>query len=99
MSRYRSTRVGSTDLSSRYKDRKGVVSRYETTVHPKVSEKNNDILLITQPGDRLDDLAFKFYKDPTMWWVIANANGLNSMNVEEGLSIRVPVSITELITK
>ena len=25
-------------------------------------------------GDRLDNLAFTFYNDPTLWWVIADAN-------------------------
>jgi len=26
-------------------------------------------------GDRYDNLAFLYYKTPTLWWVIAKANG------------------------
>lgn len=28
----------------------------------------------TGPNDRLDNLAYRFYQDPTLWWVIADAN-------------------------
>ena len=99
MSRYRTTIAKKVDLSSRYRDRTGRVSKYDTTIHPKIPEKNSDIMVISQPGDRLDNLAFQFYRNPNLWWVIANANGLNSMNVEQGLSMRIPTEINELIVE
>ena len=39
---------------------------------------------------KLDNIAFRFYKDPTLWWFIARVNNLKTMNVNPGLSLRVP---------
>ena len=33
-------------------------------------------------GDRLDALAFKFYRDPRKWWLIADAN-LDGLTLEQ----------------
>lgn len=43
-------------------------------------------------GDRIDNLAFKFYGDPLRWWVIADANPqrLDWESLIPGEIIRVP---------
>jgi nucleoid-associated protein YgaU len=58
-----------------------------------VPETDNDIFVITQLGDRLDQLAEQFYKDSSLWWYIAQANGLTSLRVESGTSLRIPGQI------
>ena len=66
--------------------------RYGTTIYDNVEEKDTDIFVITQEGDRLDNLAFQFYGNPHLWWYIAQANNLNTMNVEAGIQMRIPMS-------
>lgn len=95
MSRYSKTKMTRIELRDRYHDRKGNVLKHDTTYYNSVPERNSDILLITQEGDRLDNLAMQFYGDPNLWWYIARVNNLKSMNVTAGLSIRVPISTTD----
>lgn len=44
-------------------------------------------------GDRLDSLAYKFYRDPRKWWLIADANAdvlaLEQL-LEPGRLLRIP---------
>ncbi len=87
MPRYRTTQI--TTKNNR--------SKYNTTLYREVPEKNSDILLITQEGDRLDNLASEYYNDPNLWWFIARVNNLKSMNLEGGLQIRVPISTEDAI--
>ena len=66
--------------------------RYRGTAeYPKIEESDSDIFVITQYGDRLDTIAFDFYGDPHQWWIIAKANDLTDINIEQGSSLRVPV--------
>ena len=53
---------------------------------------NDDFYVITQAGDRLDNLAFRFYNNPHLWWFIARVNNLKTMNVPAGTSLRIPIS-------
>ena len=86
MPRYESTKITS--------DKKGR-SKYDTTVYKKNVASNSDILVITQEGDRLDNLAQQYYGDPSLWWFIARANNLKTMNVEAGVQMRIPVSTSD----
>ena len=88
MSRYEKTSVGRKNL----KGSNVIVSKYDTTIYEKIPLDDNDIFIITQQGDRLDSLAFQFYEDPDLWWYIAQANHINTMNVEAGTSLRIPSS-------
>ena len=66
-----------------------------TTIYSDVPESDDDIYIITQYGDRLDLLAYKYYNDTTLWWYIAKANNIKAvMNVPEGTSLRIPGSTT-----
>jgi|TARA_R100000081_G_scaffold66606_1_gene34400 nucleoid-associated protein YgaU len=82
MSRYRYTK----------QDKKNKKNYYNTTVYKKVNEKNTDSYFITQEGDRCDNLATRFYGDPTLWWFIARVNNLTTNNIPAGTSIRIPIS-------
>ena len=65
----------------------------------KFKESNSDILLIATQGDRCDLLAHRFYKDESMWWFIARANNLTSMNIPAGTKLRIPSSTSSGTTK
>ena len=68
---------------------------YATTIYNKVPERNDDLYFIAQEGDRCDNLAFRFYGDPTFWWFIARVNSLKTMNIPAGTSLRIPISTTD----
>ena len=61
-------------------------------MYDKVPERNDDMYFIAQDGDRCDTLAARFYSDVNMWWFIAKVNGLKTMNIPAGTSLRIPVS-------
>ena len=65
---------------------------FRPTMYPTIPIKDSDIFIYPKFGDRLDNLAFQFYGDPSLWWYIAKANDLNSMNVPAGKSLRIPSS-------
>ena len=85
MSRYKNTKLN--------RDTKSNQISYRTSIYKEVPESNNDIYVITQTGDRLDHLAQQFYGDQSLWWFIANANNLSTMNIPAGTSLRIPNNI------
>ena len=89
MSRYSNTKT--TRKSLLPKQKKNVLS-YETTLYQRIPETNGDLYVISTEGDRLDNLAFQFYGDSSLWWYIAKANDLNSINITAGTSLRIPAS-------
>ena len=88
MARYKSTTITSKE-ESRNKN------YYTTTIYDKVPERDDDMYFIAQDGDRCDNLAARFYGDVDLWWFIAKVNGLTTMNIPAGTSLRIPVSIED----
>ncbi len=76
---------------------------YRETFIPKAIENENDIYFITQPGDRLDLLAYEFYNDVSLWWVLATANPIatrrDSYMVKPGQQFRIPADPTLIINQ
>lgn len=74
---------------------------YRTVKYPEIPRGNNDIYVITTDGDRYDVLAFKYYKDKSLWWVISIANSQytqNSISPPIGVQIRIPSNIDNIIS-
>ena len=81
--------------------RNGEFRKYQTTVYDKVPEDNSDIYVIAQEGDRLDNLAWEYYSDPTLWWIIARANniGKGTLFPEVGIQLRIPNDTLKFINE
>ena len=94
MSRYSNTKI--TRKSLLPKQKKNVLS-YETTLYQRINETNGDLHIISTEGDRLDNLAFQFYGDSSLWWYIAKANNLTAMNIPAGKSLVIPASADDAI--
>lgn len=47
---------------------------YKTIIYPKIERSIEDIYIDVIAEDRLDNLAYQYYKDVTLWWIIAEAN-------------------------
>ena len=70
----------------------------ESTIYPLIKPNDNDLYIISEQGDRLDLLAYKYYNDVSLWWIIATANNLNDANffVQPGLQLRIPSDLTSI---
>ena len=92
-------------MSTRYiytnqiKDSDTKKSYLESTIYPKIKPSDNDLYIISEAGDRLDLLAYKYYNDTSLWWIISVANNLNDANffVEPGLQIRIPSNTSTIL--
>lgn len=68
---------------------------YKSTIYPEIGFSPSDILIMSVDGDRLDLLAYKYYKDVSKWWIIAQANNLGkgSMIVPPGMNLIIPTDV------
>lgn len=73
----------------------------KTTYYPDIPFKDSDIYVVTNDGDYLDILAYKYYKDPTLFWIIALANniGKGRMSVPSGIQLRIPTNIANILSE
>lgn len=62
--------------------------------YPAIAPRSDDIQYQIVDGDRIDLLAYKYYGDPTLWWVIAVANNFDlipsSLNTAAFITIPSP---------
>ena len=78
----------------------GESRRYGTLKYPFIDESVEDYYIITMQGDRLDNLAYQFYKDPTLYWVLQVANEdckKDSLYPPIGIQLRIPQNITKIL--
>jgi nucleoid-associated protein YgaU len=74
---------------------------YKSTIYPPVRPAVSDLLIVAAQGDYLDTLAQKYYRDPTLWWVIASVNnvGKGRLSVEPGLQLRIPSDVISILNE
>lgn len=72
---------------------------YQTNVYPTIQPKDSDYYIITTINDRLDLIAFDFYQDSSLWWIIASANALpgDSIYPPIGVQLRIPSDIKTIL--
>jgi phage tail protein X len=66
---------------------------YDSLIDPVIEKNIDDIYVVTSVGERLDLLAWKYYQDPELWWIISAANPelrKDSLYLEPGIQVRVP---------
>ena len=90
-------RYDSTQIAPRWDGKKV----YKTTLYPIIEPQDSDAVIISNDADYLDSLAYKYYNDPTLWWVIALANNLGKgrMSVPPGLQLRIPANINAILVQ
>lgn len=83
MGRYSTVKILKNTDSKRY---------YDTIIIPNPDISADDVYIQTTTSDRLDRLAYIFYEDETLWWLIATANGLGkgSYVVPANTRLRIP---------
>ena len=71
---------------------------YSTTYYPRIPLNNSDKFIRSKVGDRLDTMAYRFYKDTSLWWIIAKANGIRdgSFGLKPDEKLRIPSNIAQI---
>jgi phage tail protein X len=71
---------------------------YRSRFYKPIPMRDDDLYIVTQTGDRLDSIAYKFYGDSRLWWIIASANNIHNAptGIEDGLILRLPMNYIEL---
>lgn len=92
MNRYRNIRTQKDSNGKRY---------LRSTIYPEIPETLDDIYVETEYGDRVDVLAYQFYSDPSLWWIITTANPgklrRDTYVCPAGLQIRIPIDPNPII--
>ncbi len=99
MNRYSSIPVEKSNSDSFRK--KGIQFYAKTVKYPEIPYNQNDIYVLTDAGDNLPELAYKFYNDTTLYWVISVANpnavSFGSIFPTPGTQLRIPQNISNII--
>ena len=90
--RYEKIELLKTELGKRYK---------KTIRYPKMEKESQDMYIISIQGDRLDNLAYKYYEDARLWWILGRANNLGKgdMEVPIGTQLRIPYNYTAILSE
>jgi hypothetical protein len=73
---------------------------FKSKFYPNIPLSETDQYVITNVGDRLDSLAYSYYNDATLWWIIAAANN-NATNgalyPQPGTQLRIPTNVNSIL--
>lgn len=93
MNRYSTITEEKTEAGTRY---------INNAIYPDIPATPDDTYVITTVGDRYDTLAHEFYKDSSLWWIIASANPTStnsSLAIQPGIQLRIPANQQAVISK
>lgn len=82
-----------------YKNVKGK-QYYKGKIYPDIPFSDTDDYIIATIGDRLDLIAYNYYNDASLWWVISVANNhitKGSLFPSPGVQLRVPTDINSVM--
>ena len=71
----------------------------KTTLYPEIRIADGDQFVYPLDGDRLENLAYRYYGDSTLWWIIAKANDIRdgSFGFKADVKIRIPSNVPRII--
>ena len=91
MDRYRNIKILNNAQGIKY---------YKGTKYPEIPLNFNDLYVITSAEDRYDTLAYAYYNDSSLWWIISSANPQytqGSIYPPEGTQLRIPLDVSTII--
>jgi nucleoid-associated protein YgaU len=91
MTRYENTTILTTSNYKPY---------YKGKFYPNIPLSESDVYVITTVGDRLDLLAYSYYNDSTLWWIISMANNnitRGALYPEPGTQLRIPTNLSNTL--
>ncbi len=74
---------------------------YKTLLLSPIPFSEDDIYIITDETMYLDGLAYTYYKNPELWFVIAQANSLGKgrLSVPPGIQLRIPKNPSNVLSQ
>ena len=91
-------------MASRYENNEVKVTNdgrsvYRSKIYPNIPLRDDDIYVATETGDRLDTLAYQYYEDSSLWWIIASANNIHDakFSFPDGTVLRIPIQYIEIV--
>ena len=72
-----------------------------TLLMTRIPISSTDIYIITNETMYLDQIAHTYYKDPSLWWIIALANniGKGRLSVPSGIQLRIPQNPSSVLSQ
>ena len=72
---------------------------FRSKIYPNIPLRDDDIYVATETTDRLDTLAYDYYKDASLWWIIAAANNIHNApyGLKDGRILRIPQNYIEIL--
>ena len=92
MDRYNNTPILKTEYTNR--------PYYKVKFYPNIPLSESDVYVVTTVGDRLDSLAYSYYNDSTLWWIISAANDnitKGALYPEPGTQLRIPTDLNTVL--
>lgn len=74
---------------------------FKSKFYPNIPLSEDDYYIITTVGDRLDSIAYSYYRDATLWWIIAVANNnitKGALYPAPGTQLRIPTNINSVLS-
>ena len=92
-------------MSQRYSNKDILVTSqdkpyYKGKQYPNIPLSETDVYVITTIGDRLDSLAYSYYNDSNLWWIISAANNnatKGSLFPIPGTQLRIPTNLNYVL--
>lgn len=92
-------------MASRYRTNKSKTLNdgrtvYRSKLYPNIPLRDDDIYVASETGDRLDTLAYQYYNDSSLWWIIAAANNIHNapFGLDDGTILRIPQNYIEILS-
>ena len=91
-------------MASRYENNKSKKINdgrvvYRSKIYHNIPLRDDDVYVATETGDRLDTLAYQYYEDASLWWIIASANNIHNapFGLKDGTILRIPQNYIEIL--
>ena len=70
------------------------------TLYPDIPLSDEDQFVYPKDGERLENIAFKYYGDVSLWWIIAKANELGKGRtvLNPNFQIRIPGNVEKILS-
>jgi hypothetical protein len=92
MTRYDNTTILKTSDNKPY---------YKSKIYPTIPLSESDVYVITTIGDRLDYMAYTYYRDSELYWIISIANNnvtKGSLFPIPGTQMRIPSNVSSVLS-
>ena len=72
---------------------------YKTLLYPSIPESPSDIYITVSDNDYIDQIAYRYYQDVSLWWIIAVANNLGKgkLSLDINKQLRIPTDIQTIV--